>query len=154
MSRSRSAQTLAALTALLTLGLGLAPSSQAAEEGASLFRTYGPNGNAHCDGSGIISGHLTDFGTAVINETNGKVSATVVITGGRPNTRYVIRLIQTTSDGEDCYTVDKVVRTKEQGIATVHFSEPVLSDANGAFLAVETGSLFGTPGYVTRTYYY
>jgi hypothetical protein len=140
----------AVMTALLALGIGAVPSAQAAEPGAVKFRTYGPDGNARCDGSGIVSGHITSFGNAIINEVDGTVSATVIITGGSPNTRYAIRLIQGL---DDCHDADRVVRTNGQGIAVVHFSEPVAAGADGAFIAIFTG-LTGAPVHVTQTYHY
>ena len=140
----------AVMAALLALGIGAAPTAQAAEPGALKFRTYGPDGNAWCDGSGIVSGHITDFGTVIINEANGSVLTTVMITGGSPNTRYAIRVIQGI---DDCHDADSVVRTNRQGIAVVHLSAPVAAGADGAFIAIFTG-LTGAPVYVTRTYHY
>lgn len=117
-------------------------------EGARKFDLLGPNGIAFCDGSGVISGAPGDFGFAIINAPNDKtVEATVFIEKQKPNTKYVIRLVQGQSD---CFTVDATVMTNGQGNATVHLSEA--STSSHALIAVDTGVLFGAPTFVTKTY--
>ena len=74
------------------------------------------------------------------------MSATVSLKGLTPDTDYVIRLIQ----GVDCYVVDATVTTNRQGNAKVHLSEASVSGT--AFIAVDEGSLFGAPMFVTETY--
>lgn len=117
-------------------------------EGARKFDLLGPNGNAFCDGGGVITGAPGDSGFAIINAPNDKtVEATVFIEKQKPNTKYVIRLIQGVSD---CFTVDTTVMTNGQGNATIHLSEA--STSSHAFIAVDTGALFGLPAFVTKTY--
>jgi hypothetical protein len=118
-----------------------------AAAGAGKFELLGPNGNAWCDGSGVISGDPGGFGFAVINASaDGKISATVSLKKQEPNTTYVVRLVQ----GADCFTVDAEVTTNEVGNATVHLSEPSVSTK--ALIAVDEGGLFAGDAFVTETY--
>jgi uncharacterized membrane protein len=140
----------AAVASTALLALGTAPASQAAEQGAQKFHFYAMVSPPECDGRGG-SGSVTGIATAIINEANGRVSATVHIKGGTPNTRYVIRLIQ---EFGDCLTVDETVRTNKRGIATVHMSEPVRRGSVSALLVLDTRRLFGDPEHYTEPYYY
>ena len=137
-----------ALAVALVAACVLAGVAAAGGNGSGKFDLLGPNGNALCDGSGVLSGAPGDFGFAVINApSDGTVSATVSIKGQQPDTDYVIRLVQ---GDADCFTVDAMVTTNGQGNATVHLSEPSVSTT--ALIAVDTGALFGTPSFVTETY--
>lgn len=119
-----------------------------AAAGADKFELLGPNGNAFCDGSGVISGDPGGFGFAVINASaDGRVSATVSLKKQEPNTTYVVRLVQ---GGADCFTVDAEVTTNEVGNATVHLSEESVSST--ALIAVDEGALFAGDAFVTETY--
>ena len=120
-----------------------------AAAGADKFALLGPDGNALCDGSGVITGAPGGFGFAVINASaDGNISATVSLKKQTPNTTYVVRLIQ----GADCFTVDAQVTTNGKGNATVHLSEPSVS--THALIAVDEGSLGAGDQFVTETYNY
>jgi hypothetical protein len=134
---------LAALVAAVTAGIAAAGGN-----GSGKFALLGPNGEAWCNGSGVISGTDEGAGFAVINApANGTVGATVSVKGGTPNTDVVVRLIQ---GGADCFTVDATGTTNGQGNATVKVSEASTSGA--AFVAVDFGVLYGDPSLVTATY--
>jgi hypothetical protein len=133
----------AALVAVATAGIATAGGS-----GSGKFALLGPNGDALCSGGGVISGTDQGAGFAVINAPgNGTVSATVSLKGGTPNTDVVLRLIQ---GGADCFTIDATGTTNGKGNVTLHWSEPSVSQR--AFVALDTGVLFGLPAYVTETY--
>jgi hypothetical protein len=121
-----------------------------ASAGADKLELLGPDGNAFCDGSGVITGAPGGFGFAVINASaDGTVSATVSLKKQTPNTTYVVRLVQ----GADCSIVDAEMTTNGQGNATVHLSEPSVS--THALVAVDEGSLSGGDDeFVTETYNY
>ena len=117
--------------------------------GAGKFELLGPNGNAWCDGSGVLAGEPGGYGFAVINaSSDGKVMATVSLKKLEPNAEYLIRLIQ---GPHDCHTTDVTVTTNGKGNATVHYSEESVADF--AFVFVEGGDQTYTH-YVTETYYY
>ena len=122
-----------------------------AAAGADKFELLGPDGNAFCDGSGVIIGAPGGFGFAVINASaDGRVSATVSLKKQTPNTTYVVRLVQGLAD---CSTVDAEVTTNGKGNATVHVSEPSVS--THALIAVDEDSLStGDDEFVTETYNY
>ena len=120
-----------------------------AAAGADKFELLGPDGNALCDGSGVLSGEPGNFGWAVINASaDGTVSATVSLKKQEPNTTYVVRLVQGIAD---CFTVDAEITTNGMGNATVHVSEPSVSST--ALIAVDEDSLeAGEDEFVTETY--
>ena len=122
-----------------------------AAAGADKFELLGPNGNALCDGSGVLSGEPGNFGWAVINASeDGTVSATVSLKKQEPNTTYVVRLVQGIAD---CFTVDAEITTNGMGNATVHVSEPSVSST--ALIAVDESSLeAGEDEFVTETYHH
>ncbi len=118
------------------------------------FSLLGPEGNAWCDGSGVISGTASNYGSAVIAATpngtaayRGSVATNVVLNHQQPNTRYEIRLIQ---GSNDCHSVDTTVMTDASGNATVRWVEPNVS--THAFVAVDPQG--GGAYFVTTTYYH
>ena len=114
--------------------------------GSGKFPLLGPDGNAFCDGSGVLSGQDLGFGFAVINApSNGTVETTVSLKGLTPNTTYNVELIQGVAD---CHTIDATITTNGTGNGTVHWSEPSVS--THAFVAVQSPTLNET--YVTATY--
>ena len=116
--------------------------------GADKLQLLGPDGNAFCDGSGVITGAPGGFGFAVINASaDGRVSATVSLKKQTPNATYVVRLVQ----GADCFDIDAEMTTNGKGNATVHLTEPSVS--THALVAVDEGSLgSGGDRFVTETY--
>jgi pectate lyase len=116
----------------------------AATAGAGKYVLLGPNGNALCDGSGVITGTAGGYGFAVVNASaDGRVSATVSLKKLDPNTTYAVRLVQGFAD---CFTVDAEVTTNGVGNAPGHLSEPSMSAT--ALVAVDGGG----EAYVTETY--
>jgi hypothetical protein len=114
--------------------------------GSQKFDLLGPNGNAFCDGSGVISG-APGFGFAVINApSNGTVEATVSLKGVKPNTTYGVGLIQGLAD---CGTIDGTITTNGQGNGNAHVSEPSVS--SHAFVGLVEDPCLCT-FYTTQTY--
>ena len=129
---------LATIVAMAVISAGTATA------GAEKFPLLGPDGNAFCNGSGVISGTDLGFGFAVINApADGTVMTTVSLKKLRPDTTYTVRLIQ---GNTDCFDFDGTITTNRVGNGNVHISEPATSST--AFVAVDT------PGemYVTETY--
>ena len=116
----------------------------------------GPNGNANCDGSGVISGDDNGYGFAVINydQDTNTVLATVSGKALEPNTTYNVELIQGI---DDCYMVDGTLTTNGQGKGNVHVSEESVSGTAVIAVCSQDGFV-GCAGsselYVTETYNY
>jgi hypothetical protein len=124
--------------------------ASAGGEGAQKLALLGQSGNAFCNGSGVFSGTAKDYGSAIFNAP-GDMTVTVVVQLEKlaPNQKYVLRLIQ---GGSDCFAVDHSFTTNGMGNATLYFSEK--STSGHAFIAVDTGSIFVNPTYVTKTYFH
>ena len=138
------ARTLKLFVATLAVAMITAGAAVAGGGGAGNFHLLGPDGNAFCDGSGVISGSDGGFGFGIINAPGTKtVSATVSLKGLAPNTEYSVRLIQGIAD---CFTFDATVTTNGVGNGSVHLSEASVSTT--AFLAVDGAG----EAYVTETY--
>jgi hypothetical protein len=139
------------LLLLATLAVaGVTAGVAAAVAGGSMKTPLlGPDGNAFCDGSGVISGHDGGFGFAVINydtDTN-QIMATVSLKGLDPNTTYEVRLIQ---GDDDCFTFDGSFTTNGQGNGNISVSETSVS--SHAIVAVDDSNF--DDDYVTQTYNY
>jgi hypothetical protein len=120
----------------------------AAGGGGEKFPLLGPDGNAFCDGSGVISGEDGGFGFAVINAPGtGTVSATVSLKGLKANTEYFVSLIQGVPD---CGTVDATITTNGNGNGTAHMSEASVS--THAFIGLQEGGF--TTVFVTQTLFH
>jgi hypothetical protein len=116
--------------------------------GSGNFPLLGPDGNAFCDGSGVISGTDGGFGFAIINEPgSATISATVKLQSLKPKTTYFVSLIQGVSD---CGTVDAIITTNGAGNGTAHMSEASVSDH--AFIGLQEGGF--TTVFVTQTYFH
>jgi hypothetical protein len=118
--------------------------------GSQKFDLLGPDGNAFCDGSGVLSGQPDSWGFAVINfdEDADSVLTSVSAKGLQPNTTYNVLLIQ---GDDDCFTPDGSFTTNGQGKGSVSLSEESVSDH--AFVAVCGGAFCGdADSYVTQTY--
>ena len=119
--------------------------------GSGKFPLLGPDGNAFCDGSGVLSGQDLGFGFAVINApSNGTVSATVSAKALTPNTTYNVLLIQGVAD---CFTPDTTLTTNGQGNGNAHWSEAD-THSGTAFIAVCNGPCGTADSYVTNTYFH
>lgn len=118
--------------------------------GSQKFDLLGPDGNAFCDGSGVISGQPDDWGFAVINfdKDANSVLTSVSAKDLQPNTTYRVELIQGL---DDCFTTDATFTTNGQGKGSASVSEASVS--NHAFVAVCAGEFCGeADAYVTQTY--
>ena len=78
-------------------------------------------------------------------ERGGVLSARVVLRGARPTTEYIVRLVQ---GARDCYTVDGVFKTDDQGNGSLRVAEPI--GRHQAQIAVNTGRKYGHPAYRAR----
>jgi hypothetical protein len=140
------ARALKLFVATLVVAMITAAAAVAGGGGAGNFHLLGPDGNAFCDGSGVISGSDGGFGFAIINAPGGQtVSTTVKLKKLDPNTVYSIRLVQGVAD---CFTFDATITTNKKGNGTVHWSEPSVSGT--ALVAVDGGG----DAYVTETYFH
>lgn len=137
---------------LATLVVAGATAGVAAAVAGGSMKTplLGPDGNAFCDGSGVISGTDNGYGFAVINydkDTNS-IKTTVSLKGLDANTTYDVRLVQGQGD---CFTVDGTFTTNGQGNGNVSVSETSVS--SHALVAVDDDQNFDD-FYVTATYNY
>jgi hypothetical protein len=114
--------------------------------GSGKFQLLGTDGNAWCDGSGVITGTAGGYGFAMINApSDGTVITTVALKGLQPAAEYQVRLIQGI---DDCHTFDATIVTDADGNGNVHWTETSVS--SHAFVAVD-GPGF-SQSFVTQTY--
>lgn len=141
------------LVATLVVAAVSAGIAAAGGNGSQKFDLLGPNGDAFCDGSGVVAGAPGGFGFAVIKApSNDTVAATVSVKGLTANATYNVLLIQ--GDG-DCFTSDTTLTTNGQGNGNARVSEA--STSTTAFVAVCLGGISGScnsasESYVTATY--
>jgi hypothetical protein len=116
--------------------------------GAQRVQLVGPFGDFYCQTGELVFDQNPGFGFVVLHAADHRATAVIGIRHQRPHTRYVLRLVQTTPDSRDCYSIDGHVTSNAAGNATVRLSEPLLRDATGLNVVADTRSLFGTPTFV------
>jgi hypothetical protein len=135
------------MAGLAMAGLMAAMLPGVASAGAQKFELLGPNGDAWCNGSGVVAGAPGGFGFAVIKAPtdSGTVEATVSLKGLSPNTGYFVFLIQ---GNADCIGITGFFTTNGKGNGTITVSEPSVS--THAHVGVFSSDFMQS--YVTQTY--
>jgi hypothetical protein len=138
--RARMTVGAAVLVAVLT-----APPAVATADRVELI---GPDGNFHCGTGDVTEGRPGGFGSVVLQQHGGDVVAVVHLRRLDPRSTYVVRLVQVSEDQLDCQVDGIEVRTNAAGHAVVRLSERVSPTAIGFNVAVNTGTMFGSPHWV------
>jgi hypothetical protein len=130
--------------AAAALVLPATPAMAAAEK----YALVGPNANIFCSDLTPAGEDVSQTapGFVVFNANKNKVSAVVSVKDAPPNTELPIRLIQGgPGGGNDCYTVDGVLKTNANGHGTLNVSE--VPTGTRAQVIIDTTAIFGTPTY-------
>lgn len=135
----------AALLAALGTVLLLAGPASAAAQKSDLV---GPAANIFCSDLTPAGEDVSQVapGFVIFNANANKVSAVVSVKDAPPNAELPIRLIQGgPGGGNDCFTVDGVLKVNGNGKGTLNVSEaPAGSRVQ---VIIDTSEIFGTPTF-------
>ena len=137
--------------AIVTLSTGciIAATASAAAAGDNVHvPLIGPDGNFACDTGEVFAGGEQQAGAVLLHGTTDRVSAVVQLRNARPNTRYMVRLIQVSEDGSDCHVGAVPVITNSHGHGTLRLSEARQADAFALNVSVNRGHSNGAPHFV------
>jgi hypothetical protein len=137
------------------VGLTLTVTVSGASAAALKVPLVGPNANFFCvDLQPADEAPAPGPGFVIFNQDGaGVVHANVRLQGAEPNTTYVVRLIQGTPSGADCFDEDALFTTNGTGNGGVNIEEPVQPDAIGAQVIIDTENVFNPPTYRGSDFY-
>ena len=146
VKRASAAFTTALLVAVLTTGASPAPTIR------DRLPLVGPRAIIDCGDLSPVSGEHSGQpgpGFVTFRVRHGVLSARLVLDRAKPDTRYIVRLIQ---EDRDCHRFDGVLRTDGQGNGDLRVSEPAVT--HRAQIIVDTGIEYGRPTYRARSLFF